>query len=399
MLERLIWNSKMRSITLWMMRFLPISKKRMICICWGGKKYNCNPKAITDALIAKDCHRELQIIYAFVAPEQYLGELPDGIESVLIGSLYYYYLLATSHFIIANTRFVGLMWPFPKKKGQLYIQTQHGGHGIKKVEFDVKESLTAEYIENAIEDTRRTDLMLSDSKYWTNVYRTAYQYKGEVLENGLPRNDLFFSSDEAKAELKSTLLKYIRIQNLSANQDELRDAKFLIYTPTFRNNGRRDVYGFNYDRVIKALEDRFGGTWYILISSHPNMVDYYKEIYDFTNPRLVDVGSYPELQEILVVADALITDYSSAEMDFSLTGRPVFQLIRDKENYDRGTYLEPESLPFPYAEYDDALVENILSFDEYKYIATLKKFNSEVIGLNETGHAADNVTEWIMQHI
>lgn len=389
----------MRSATLWMMRFLPINKKRIMCVCWGGKKYNCNPKAITDALLRRQDAQGIQIVYAFDEPEQFADILPEGVQSVEIGSLQYYYLLATSHLIIANTRFVGLMWPFAKKSSQIYIQTQHGGHGIKKVELDVRDALTEEYITNAIEDTKRTDLMLSDSKYWTRVYRTAYQYGGEVLESGLPRNDVFFAGDEEKRALKQKALDYIVKHNSISNPQELSEAKFLIYAPTFRNNQRRDVYGFDVDKVVRALEERFGGVWYILVSSHPNMVEYYREVYDFPNPRLLDVGTYPELQELLVVADALITDYSSAEMDFSLTKRPVFQLIRDREDYDRGTYLDPRSLPFPYAENDDALVNNILTFDEEKYHSELNDFNTNVIGLNETGHAADNVAEWIMQHI
>lgn len=389
----------MRSATLWMMRFLPINKKRIMCVCWGGKKYNCNPKAITDALLRRQDTHGIQIVYAFDEPSRFADILPERVQSVEIGSLQYYYLLATSHVIIANTRFVGLMWPFAKKSSQIYIQTQHGGHGIKKVELDVRDALTEEYITNAIEDTKRTDLMLSDSKYWTRVYRTAYQYGGEVLESGLPRNDVFFAGDEEKRAFKQKALDYIVHHNSISNPQELSGAKFLIYTPTFRNNQRRDVYGFDVDKVVRALEERFGGVWYILVSSHPNMVDYYREVYDFSNPRLLDVGTYPELQELLVVSDALITDYSSAEMDFSLTSRPVFQLIRDREDYDRGTYLDPRSLPFPYSENDDALVNNILTFDEEKYRADLNDFNTNVIGLNETGHAADNVAEWIMQHI
>lgn len=389
----------MRSTTLWMMRFLPINKKRIMCVCWGGKKYNCNPKAITDALLRRQDAQGIQIVYAFDEPEQFADILPEGVQSAEIGSLQYYYLLATSHLIIANTRFVGLMWPFAKKSSQIYIQTQHGGHGIKKVELDVRDALTEEYITNAIEDTKRTDLMLSDSWYWTRVYRTAYQYGGKVLESGLPRNDVFFAGDEEKRALKQKALDYIVKHNSISNPQELPGAKFLIYTPTFRNNQRRDVYGFDVDKVVRALEERFGGVWYILVSSHPNMLDYYREVYDFSNPRLLDVGTYPELQELLVVSDALITDYSSAEMDFSLTKRPVFQLIRDREDYDRGTYLDPRSLPFPYAENDDALVNNILTFDEEKYHSDLSDFNTNVIGLNETGHAADNAAEWIMQHI
>lgn len=376
----LIWNKHTRNIVLWIFaHFMPIVKGRTMCVCWGGAKYNCNPKAITDKIIEKGLtkgqkrNNGFEIIYAFINPSQFNGILPKEIKAVEIGSFEYYYLLATSQFIIANTRFGGgIYWPFKKKKGQYFIQTQHGGHGIKKVEFDA--NLPQDYYIVAQEDTDRTDLMLSDSKYWTNVYRTSYRYKGEVLEKGLPRNDIFF---------------------VNTKEGRTDNKRFAIYTPTFRNNGRRDVYGFNEDRVIYALQTRFGGEWYIRVSSHPNMKEYYHEIYDFSHPRLIDVGG-EDLQPLLLTSDILITDYSSAEMDFSLTKRPVFQLCRDRNDYDRGFYINPEDLPFPYAETEEQLIENIKNFNNDKYLEDLDKFNKEVIGLNETGHASEAVVSWML---
>ncbi len=393
---RLLWNSYTRNVVLFLLRLLPISKGQIIFICWGGSKYSCNPKAISDEILKRH-DGNLRMYYAFEVPDLFESYLPSQINLTEIGGLEYFKLLATSQFIVSNVRIAGYRWPFPKRKGQYYIQTMHGGHGIKKVELDVKESLPKEYIKCAIEDTKRTDLMLSDSKYWTNVYRTAYRYSGEILEKGLPRNDIFFSDVNTKRALKSAMFSFIKEKKSNIMIDE--STRFLIYTPTFRGNGRKDVYGFDIDRVVKALELRFGGIWYILVSCHPNMLSYYHEIYDFSHSRLIDVGDFPELQDLLVVCDALITDYSSAEMDFSLTERPIFQLIRDRDDYDRGTYLDPRSLPFPYAENDDKLCDNISKFDNETYLAELKCFNESIITLNETGNASKYVVDWIYKHL
>lgn len=400
MLSRLIWNKYTRSSVLWILAFFsPLKKGRITCVCWGGAKYNCNPKAITDTIIEKGLATKgkgpFEIVYAFINPQEFKSIIPEEIIPVEIGSLEYFYYLATSQFIIANTRLGGgIFWPFAKKKGQYYIQTQHGGHGIKKVEFDA--DLPEEYLKVAKEDTDRTDLMLSDSKYWTNVYRTGYRYKGEVLEHGLPRNDIFFLDGKALSEIKAKIYQYIYDKKGASVTDS---TKLLIYAPTFRNNGRRDVYGFNVDKVVDALETKFGGTWYLLISSHPNMRSCYKEIYDFSHPRVIDVGLYPELQEFLVTSDALITDYSSAEMDYSLSDRPVFQLCKDRNDYDRGFYINPENLPFPYAETEDKLVQNILAFDEVRYHKVLSLFNEESIGSKETGRASEVVIKWMFDRV
>ena len=378
MFQKFLWNRKLRPFVLWSLRLFPVKRGRVVCVCWGGQKYGCSPKAITDYIISNQNNR-FEIAYAFHNPSFFKDSLPDQIKPLGIGQLYYYYWLATSHFIISNVRFSGPFFPY-KKKGQQYVFTGHGGNGIKKIEFDT-DCLPKAYMQMALEDSLRIDLLLSGSAYKSRVIRSAYRYQGEILELGTPRND-----------------EYIKAIKAQAHEISSRNKHYLIYTPTFRGDGRRDVYGFDVDRIITALETRFGGEWYIRISSHPNMNSYYQEIYDFSHPRLIDVGKL-ELQPLLASSDALITDYSSAEMDFSLTKRPVFQLCKDRADYDRGFYINPESLPFPYAETDDQLVSNILNFDNEKYQSELEQFNREVIGLNETGHASEAVVEWMINKL
>jgi len=372
-LKKFIWNSRSRTSVLWMLRSFPVDTNRVICISWAGADYNCNPRAIAEKLVDD---KKWKVYFAFQNPQKYKVIVKPGINIVEIGSLKYYYLIATSKFVISNIRFAGYLWPY-KKRGQKYIQTMHGGHGIKKIEFDVEGCLDKAYIETAKEDTRRTDLMLSDSRYWTNIYHTAFRYTGEIIEKGLPRNDKFLSHTTRK----------------DSNE------KYLLYTPTFRVNRDVGVYCFmspeSVDKVIEALTQRFGGEWYIRISSHPNMKSYYKTIYCLDHPRVIDVGEDSELQNLMKDSDVLLTDYSSAEMDFSLLKRPVFQLCKDRQHYDRGFYINPEELPFPYAENEEQLIENILSFDNDKYLKELEIFNRDVIGLNETGHATEAVVEWM----
>lgn len=395
MLQKLFWNRKLRPLILRLLRFVSIKRGRVLCVCWGGTKYNCNPRAITDKMIrmglvaTKRKSKQFEVTYAFFDPSIHKSEVPEEIGSVDIGSFRYFYLLATSQFIVANTRFGGgQYWPFKKKKGQYYIQTMHGGHGMKKQELEVCDSLSEDYIKGLYEDASRIDLMISDSRFWTEKARTIFAYpKGDLLEVGLPRNDIFFLSSESKERIKEAICAKIHVPFSS-------ETRFIVYCPTFRSNGRKDVYGFDADRLVSALSERFGGTWYVLVSSHPNMKSFYQEIYDFSNPRLIDVGQ-EDLQPILVVSNAAITDYSSAGFEFALSGNPCFLLCRDLPDYDRGVYFDMKSLPFPYAETDDQLIDNILRFDNEKYQSDLETFNRDVIGLNETGHASEAVVEWM----
>ncbi len=358
------------------MRILTIRKGRVMCLCWNGDRYGCNPKVVTD-YIASDSYlsASFDIWYGFKNVDKYKTELPSSIHPIEIGSLEYYKILYTSQFVISNTRCSGLYFPY-KKKGQLYIFTGHGGSGIKKIEFDTQ-ALSAQYLKNAQIDSSRIDLFLSGSTYRTRVIRSAYRYHGEVLEMGIPRNDMLVNQD-------------------GINQDDKK--RYLIYAPTFRSNKSYELYKFNVDRLVSALENRFDGEWYIRVSSHPNMITYYRDIYDFTHPRMIDIGA-ADIQSYLCSSDVMLTDYSSAEMDFSLLKRPVFQLCQDRQQYDRGFYINPEDLPFPYAESEDQLIDNILSFDNDKYRRDLEAFNRDVIGLNETGHATEAVVKWMEEQI
>ncbi len=366
----IIWNRYTRSLVLKILQYLPIHKGRVLCVSWEGKNFSCNPKAIAQELTKK---KQFEVWFAFLDPIQSAKDLCDGIKAVEIGSLAYFKILASSQFVIANTRFAGgRFWPFKKKNGQFYIQTMHGPHGVKKVEFAAEQVLPIPYINLAMEDNKRTDLMLTDSVYGTNVCRKAFLYRGEILEKGLPRNDVFYRTTYTSGY-----------------------KKYLIYAPTFRADEDRSVYNFSVDGVISALEKRFGGEWYIRVSCHPNMLSYYHEIYNFSHPRLIDVGK-EELHKYLLNSDALLTDYSSSAMDFMRTGLPIFQLCKDRYNYDRGFFLNPEELPFPYAETEDQLLDNIESFDEKEYQEKLKLFKEKVLGFQENGHASEAVVEWML---
>jgi len=385
------WRSSTRTIALQLMKLLQIKKGRVFVSCWGGNGYSCNPRAITDTLIEVDKEECFEIIYAFSDPEKFIT--PNRIKKVEVGTVEYYVLLATSQFIMSNVRFAGDRFPY-KKNNQIYIQTMHGPHGVKKVEFDACDSLNKSYLDLAEEDSKRADLFLSNSKMTTNLYRTAYHYYGEVLEHGLPRNKVFFEAEDKKREIGSKVIDF-----LSGQKELEENFKLLLYTPTFRSNGRKDVYGFDVDNIVHALEHRFGGVWYILVSSHPNMLSYYHEIYNFSHPRLLDVGLYPNLHDLMIVSGVLLTDYSAASIDFIITKRPVFQLIRDMSDYDRGTYIAPKELPFPYSENDEELCLNVLNFDNEKYQRDLETFMNDTIGFIESENASMAVVDWMKKRI
>lgn len=383
----LVWNRWTRSSTLFLLRHLPIIKGRALFISRAGKHYSCNPRSIAEYIANNRNEYSILEPWFSLVNSANFPELLPGIRAVEPKTLSYYYIYSTSLFIFCNQ----IVWDMePKRTKQYYIQTLHGGHGIKKFALDSENALSEDYKKKIRAVGSLTDLALSDSDYFTNIIRHACALSCEILQKGLPRNDVFFSSKEIKENIKkSFLLRY----NLSAEN------KYVIYAPTYRDEGSLSIYGFDVESVLSALTQRFGGDWYVLVSSHPYMLNVYHKIYDFSNPKLIDLGLLSDVQELLIVGDVLITDYSSVEMDFSLSGNPVFQLAKDWKQYTRGLYLDIQTLPFPFAGNDKQLCENILNFDEKKYAEDLALFNEQTIGLCESGSASKAVADWMLSKI
>ena len=147
-----------------------------------------------------------------------------------------------------------------------------------------------------------------------------------------------------------------------------------------------------YESLKCALEKNFGGKWTILVRAH------FKEKNEKTNIQfnswLVNASSYPDMQELLAVVDAGMTDYSSWAYDYILTGRPLFLYVPDLEDYDqsRGFYYPIESTPFPIAKDNEQLITAIESFDKVDYLRRVNAFLAGK-GCYEDGMASKRIVE------
>ena len=115
---------------------------------------------------------------------------------------------------------------------------------------------------------------------------------------------------------------------------------------------------------------------------------------------VVNATDYADIQELLVAADAGITDYSSWIYDFILGGAPGFIFAPDRAEYDnlRGFYYSLESTPFPVAKTNAAMCANIESFDEDRFSRDAAAFIAGK-GCMEDGMASmrmvDLMEKWI----
>lgn len=360
--------------------FLPIKNNRIV-IRNFQHKYGDNPKYITEELIKRN--KKYDIIWIVDLKKNSKTSFPLNIKIYNNNTFTSWYSLYTAHIWIDNN--VRAVNPV-KKKGQFYIQTWHGSMGIKK--------FTNVWPKNVMEENNRiTDVCLSNSKFETEVYRTTIWKDVEILEVGHPRNDILFQNDDARRAMKKRVL---------AEYGFNEDVNILLYAPTFRDEHLRDknkeiinlsMYLSEYDTVLDALEKRFGGKWVFFERLHYHLCA--KALAD-ENPRVVNVSSYNDMQELIFISDIAISDYSSWLYDFVLTRRPGFIFAVDKEKYlkERELYFPLESTPFPVAYNIEDLIKKIETFDDNIFEGKVQEF-LEIRGCLEQGTASAKVVDLI----
>ena len=144
-------------------------------------------------------------------------------------------------------------------------------------------------------------------------------------------------------------------------------------------------------------EEKFGGEWVVLVRLHSRILQLKdKFISKFGADKLVDVTDYDDVQELIAVADVMISDYSSAIFDFLLTKKPGFIYATDIEEYsnERGMYYSVYDTPFSVAKNNDELVSAIENYNEEEYLEKVKSFLEEK-GCIEDGNASTRIIEFI----
>ena len=132
---------------------------------------------------------------------------------------------------------------------------------------------------------------------------------------------------------------------------------------------------------------------------HPTLINTRNNLSESVG-KIIDVTKYNDIQELIISANILITDYSSCIFDMAMLHKPAFIYASDMREYieNRGLYFDIRELPFPFAETNSKLIENIKDFNNEKYQKELKKY-FEKVGLKESGNAAQKITDIIIDYI
>lgn len=296
---------------------LPIKGNVAVFSAYWDGQIACNPKAISDKL-AMD---RPKIVQYWILKDK--RKAPPGYTVIKPYSFKYYYVMAVAKYFISNTNFPNFLI---KRSRQIHLQTKHGTP-IKKMGFDlIRESKANDMSPDLFQERcSRWDYVISSNAYSSEIWTGGFPFNYKLLESGYPRNDkLIQSAPDERQKVRHAL-------------GIPEDAFVILYMPTFRDYDRSHTPQLDAISLLQSA----GKNAYLLSRIH-----YFKQgkpaALSKYNQNIIYVDEYPEVEDLYLAANLLVSDYSSSMFDYLNLARPLFSFGYDYDKYSeyRGIYLD-----------------------------------------------------------
>ena len=305
-------------------RARPIDPDLVLFSSYWYRGANGNPRAVADA--AADLAPHKRRVWMIRSDATHF--VPDRDEHVVVGTPAYYRALATAAVVVDNSNLPDFVRP---REGTTYLQTQHGTP-LKHMGLDLQTATVAGRMnfEKLMERVDRWDHVLSSNAFSTEAWARAFPARFTTLEYGYPRNDVFYGDVATATKTAREAL------------DIPAGARVVLYAPTFRDHQVEPELLLDLARLDQQLPDDV----VVLVRSHSLDEDLNVDT-SVLSPRILDVSRHPEMQELCLAADILVTDYSSVMFDYAHLGRPIVIHAPDWETYVnvRGVYFDLLAAP------------------------------------------------------
>jgi len=372
----------------------PVDDKMIVFISFQGRGYSDNPKAIYEYMLTDERFKNFHFIWFIKKKSQKNLKIPNA-KIVTYNAIAYFYYLARAKYWIFNVKMPEFL---KKKKNQIYLQTWHGtplkrlAHDIqldnKNATFYRSQMSYNEMVASYDQDVKKYDYMISPNHFCTDIFPSAFHIsKEKLIETGYPRND--FITNATKEDIK----------NIKNKLNIPLDKKVILYAPTWRDNSYvASGYTFELKADFHLWKNILGNDYVIIFKPHYNIINRFKND-ESLKGFLYSISAEAEINELYVISDVLITDYSSVFFDYAVLNRPIYFYMYDLEEYKeelRGFYLDIYSeIPGKIYEDENTLLEDIsLGVYDYKVLNEFnKRFNHE-----QTGDCAKKVVDIVFKN-
>ncbi|MEV0179693.1 bifunctional glycosyltransferase family 2 protein/CDP-glycerol:glycerophosphate glycerophosphotransferase [Streptomyces sp. NPDC050625] len=265
-----------------------------------------------------------------VRDEEQAAQLPPDVEHVLLDTPRCHAVAARAKFFVSNAN-----WPatVPKRPGSVDIHT-HQGTPLKYMGADLLGKPGARHgvdVPFLLRRADRWDYSLVANRHSELVWERAYPCHFTSVRTGSPRNDVLVDpAEDAGAAFR---FRY-------GIPD---DHRVVLYAPTRRDYCR----GGHVDRVdLARFAADLGEGSTLVVRLHPTLA---------TGPArgmglaelhrrgvVVDATDEPQVEEVMLASDVLVTDYSALMFDYANLDRPIVVHADDWDAYtaSRGAYLD-----------------------------------------------------------
>lgn len=364
----------------------PINKNIIIFESNVGRNYTGNPKAVYEEMVKRELDKKYHCVYIL---EDTNVHLPGNAELVKRLRFRYFYYMAVAGIWVSDSRFPEFI---QKRNGVKYIQTWHGTP-LKKLALDMDcvhmdgETSLADYKDKFRKNSQTWDFLISQNRFSTEVFQRCFDFQKEMLETGYPRNDVLFHNNTESY-----------VTGLKERYGIRSDAKIVLYAPTWRDNEfyGNNRYKFNQALDYDLLERELSDEYVFLVKCHylvQDTIDWSKYkgfVYAF--------DSHTDIADLYLIADYLITDYSSVMFDYSILKRPMFFFAYDLTQYEeelRGFYFDyMKEIPGPVSQTTEELVAAIKNYRPEEWVNKYQAF-SEKFNTFDHGDAAKSVVALI----
>jgi CDP-glycerol glycerophosphotransferase len=274
-------------------------------------RYSDNPRALHEALLTRGDAVE----HVWMCATGHADEFPPDTATVPVEGPEAVAALESADLVVSNTH---LSMDWAKRPGATYLQTWHGTP-LKTVHRDV--TFDPEVPSVIDRDIARWDLLLSQNADATELLPKIFGYDGPVHETGYPRNDLLHEPDPAQSR-----------ERIRAELGIPAGSTAVLYAPTWRDDQLADDEGPSHRLRLDVARfaEQLGADHVLMVRLHYQVTDALDGI---DVPHVVDLSDYPDIRDLVLAADVLVTDYASVQFDFAVTGRPILYFTYDLDHY------------------------------------------------------------------